>query len=309
MTDEQPRITFESVDERTFHRLYQWNEQPLDIVPSPIPKWNRMCRDEGGGVGLAHGWHITIGAKTGSGKSVFGLNMAAAAMRAGHKVGFLSLEMSFRQLLTRALAIVTQQNIQRLEPGTDYNPQEFQNAAQEWENRIPGLLFVNREPIVSLKDIVQSMWVLHEEHGVRVFIVDYLQLAWVAAAKTLFDQITEVSHKVRELSHRYTLLTLGLSQFNRETCKELKLPPEPSGLMGGSPLENDSDQVILVDHTSYKQQGPRSGTQKLLIAKNRHGPKGWIAIGWDWETLTAYELQDEHEAVAQYKEKDDDLPF
>ena len=66
--------------------------------------WNRRCRDEGGGVGLAHGWHVTIAAKSGTGKSILALNIAARAIECGERVAFLSLEMSRAQVATRAAA-------------------------------------------------------------------------------------------------------------------------------------------------------------------------------------------------------------
>jgi hypothetical protein len=34
-----------------------------------------MCRDEGAGIGLARGWHVTLAARSGAGKSILGGNI------------------------------------------------------------------------------------------------------------------------------------------------------------------------------------------------------------------------------------------
>jgi replicative DNA helicase len=290
------------VGEQTLYGMFNRNSMPVEAVPTMLPTWNQMCRDEGGGVGLAHGWHVIVAGKTGSGKSLFGLNLAAAAMKKKYPVGFISLEMSRTQLVTRALSIVSGERVSRLEPGPDYDQEVFQQAAQRWVDTVENKLFVNKVPIHSLGDIETAMVRAYEQDYVRCFITDYLQLAWVSDAKGLQDQITEVSHKIRGLAQKYQLVSIGLSQYNRETSKS-KDRPEATGLMGGSSLENDADQVVLLDHTTFKKTSKTSATQEVLLAKNRHGSKGRIAVAWDFTTLRVTELQ---EGAA---DDEDDAPF
>jgi replicative DNA helicase len=69
--------------------------------------------------------------------------------------------------------------------------------------------------------------------------------------------------------------------------------------MGGSPLENDSNQVVLLDHSRSKRierPDPMTGYTVvhketfLLIDKNRHGQQGEIPVIWDFGTLRINEL-------------------
>jgi replicative DNA helicase len=83
------------------------------------------------------------------------------------------------------------------------------------------------------------------------------------------------------------VVMVGLSQFNRETSKN-KERPQIQGLMGGSPLENDSDQVVLLNHAKVEKRGHFTDTEALL-AKNRHGPAADIPVMWDYRTLTLTE--------------------
>jgi replicative DNA helicase len=269
-------------------QLREQNRAPIDAVPTHLPQWNKMCRDEGGGIGVARGWHVIVAGKTGAGKSLFGLNMAVEAIRHGDKVGFVSLEMSRRQLITRALAIQSGYSVKLLEPGPQYQDHSYEAAAQDWLEQLEDRLFVNSTPLQSLVDIGDEINRAHETEDVRYFVIDYMQLAWVSHADNLLAQITEVSHTIRGLARKLNVITVGLSQYNRETSKST-LAPEITGLMGGSSLENDADQVLLLDHTSYKRQPHGTATQNVLLAKNRHGSVGKIAVVWDYDTLRVTE--------------------
>ena len=87
------------------------------------------------------------------------------------------------------------------------------------------------------------------------------------------------------------VITICLSQFNRETHRR-RGRPTIHDLMGGSAIENDSDQVLLLDHTSIQRTpAPLDGWDAdLLLAKNRHGPSVSVPIRFDTRTLRFREL-------------------
>ena len=122
-------------------------------------------------------------------------------------------------------------------------------------------------------------------------ITDYLQLAWAGNAQSMFDRITEVSHVVRGAAEEFGLVSIGVSQFNRQTSTSGE-KPTIQGVAGGSSLENDSNQVVLLDHTTYKQTGKTTAIMKLDLAKNRHGPIGTIPVMWNYRNLRATECDE-----------------
>jgi replicative DNA helicase len=265
--------------------------KPVDAVPTPLASWNKHCRDDGGGVGLARGWHVTIGANTGYGKSIFSLNCAATAIEHGEHVGFVSLEMSRAQVATRLYAILTKTPVRSLERGETFSPDEAKRVARtvaEIQERTGGAFLVNDRPMYEIDAMLSLMRLFHEEHGCRFFVVDYIQLAGARDFKTLLEQVTNVSSHVREFAKAHNVVTMGLSQFNRETSKDFEHPPTPQGLMGGSPIENDSDQVLLLDHSRYQRNGDRADTC-VILGKNRHGSQGEIPVEWDYLTLRVRE--------------------
>jgi replicative DNA helicase len=111
-----------------------------------------------------------------------------------------------------------------------------------------------------------------------------------------------VSNAVRQLAVDLNVVSIGLSQYNRETGKE-NASPRPQGLMGGSPLENDADQVALLDHSKFKRT-PTGAATDILIGKNRHGPQTRIPVAWDYTSLRFNESTTGARSIARTEKHD-----
>lgn len=274
-------------------RHFRDHEKPVDAVPTPLPTWNRNCRDDDGGVGLAHGWHVTIASNTGTGKSLLALNLAAKALEGGESVGLISLEMSRAQTATRLYAIITGSDVRELERGQSFSPGAVEKVSAriaEIHERTGVVFYMNDQPIFDIDSIQGLMRYFAESKGCRWFAVDYLQLACARDAESLFQQVSNVSARIREFAKRLNIVTVGLSQFNRQTSANWHESPTIQGLMGGSSVENDSDQVLLLDHSRYRPLKPeRRALTWALLSKNRHGDQGVIPIEWDYRTLRVRE--------------------
>lgn len=278
---------------------FRRQEEPVDAVPTPLETWNRHCRDEGGGKGLARGWHVAVAGATGAGKSVAGLNLGASALACGEHVGFVSLEMSREQLATRLYAIVTETDVRTIERGDEFDPtraREVERRIEELRERTGGAFFTNDAPLLEIDRIVSFIRYLHEVHGCRFFVLDYLQLAAARDAETLFRQVSNVSAAVREVAQRLKVVTVGLSQLNRSTSSDYETKPRVQGLMASSSLENDADQVLLLDHSRYNRlQHERRALTWAILGKNRHGGQGEIPIELDYRTLRIREAKPHEE--------------
>lgn len=272
--------------------------EPVTAIATPFPMWDRHCRDEGGGIGLALGWHVTVGATTGAGKSLMALNIAAKAIENGVSVGFLSLEMSADQVATRLYAILTGVSVAEIERGPGHTSTTGVRASKliaEIRERTGAKFHLNTDPLCSIQQVQGLARYFVETHGSRLLIVDYLQLLGAADSKTLFEQVTNASAAVRLVAQSLNVVTVGLSQFNRPTSAERSSSPLIQGLMGGGPIENDSDQVLLLDHSRQRRQGTdnRFNQSWAILGKNRHGSTGEIPIEWDYRTLRVREVRDD----------------
>lgn len=286
---------WKALDEESVEDLVVAKLQPPDAVPTGFPSWNRVCRDEGGGVGLARGWHVTVAAKTGHGKSIIAANIARGAMQAGEKVGFISLEMSTQQLDTRQLAILSGEPVKSLEMGSAFDEASYRRAlarVAEIRQTTGGRIYRSEELMKDIRDIEGAVeYMRNGAPGCRFFIVDYIQLAGNPNDP---ESITQVSHRIRQLARDLDVVTVGLSQFNRDTFKRGGRP-DIHDLTGGSALENDSDQVVILDHTGIERE-QNGWTAPLWIAKNRHGPGIDFRVRFDSRTLRFEELQPDEES-------------
>lgn len=265
---------------------------PVDAAPMPWPSWSRGCRDEGGGVGMARGWFNILAATTGTGKSIAGLNIARRWIAAGEQVGYLTLEMSERQLRTRMLAILAGVPVAKLEPGQMFKESVTREAlkhARELYGRTGGRLYTPDTPLHSLAGVIEAMNELHHGLGCRAFVADYLQLAGNPNDP---ESVTAIAHAIRRETVKMGVVTVGLSQFNRQSSTSGQRPTI-HGLTGGSALENDSDQIVIIDqHSVESPPAPLRGWDgTAVLAKNRHGPSGVeIPIRFDSRTLRMTEI-------------------
>jgi replicative DNA helicase len=297
-------VSFSPIVGATLDELKALKLRPVDAVPTMLPGWNAACRGVGGGIGLARGWHVTVGANTGSGKSLFALNLAATAIEAGERVGFITLEMSKEELATRLLAIASGVSVRELEQGASFSTISWRAATEHISaihDRSGGVVHVNDKRLQHLDDVVDAVRHLHEYNGVRYIVLDYLQLVWIKGRREsdILERIQEVSGTVSGAAKDLGIVFVGLSQFNRQTSSNRESLPTPQGLMGGSPLENDSDQVVLLDHSHFDRDYERNtAVTRVLLAKNRHGPNAIIRVRWDYRCLRLRQIEDSPDATA-----------
>lgn len=290
-----------ALDEESADEMVAVKLQPPDAVSTGFPSWDRVCRDEGGGEGIARGWHVTVGAGSGKGKSLIGANLARAAIERGEHVGKISLEMSMAQLDTRSLAIISGEPIRELEQGGGFREATLRRAharVQEIARTTGGRIYRNPELLRDIKEIEGAIEFLRNgPAGCRFFVIDYIQLAGDPNEP---KSITDVSHRIRQLARDLDVITVCLSQFNRDSFKRGGRP-SIHDLTGGSAIENDSDQVLVLDHTATQRApAPFDGWDSVLIVdKNRHGPSVSVPIRFDSRTLRFRELMpDELPATA-----------
>ena len=255
--------------------------KPIDAVGTPFRKLDRICNGDGGREGFARGWFVTVGGNPGFGKSVLAMNFAAHAMKlSGEFVGYVSLEMTAREVAQRVYAIATGNNIK------DFERDGFRSESVQDVRGLPRFLVPERV-VTDWESVTETFREMHAE-GCKWFVLDYLQLIQAGTEKGIYAAISELVTDLRAWALNEGCVLIVLSQFNRETSKNYQDKPVSQSLWGGMMLEASSDLVILIDHSRYEKDGPTARTW-LLVDKNRHGPRVEIPIMWDYRTLTCRE--------------------
>ena len=105
-------------------------------------------------------------------------------------------------------------------------------------------------------------------------MVDYLGLLHARGAGR-YEQITAVSLALHELAQRTGVLVVALSQLSRAGAG---MVPRLEDLRESGQIEQDADAVLLL-HPNRDD-----GVHDLLVAKNKEGRTGAVAMHFDGET-------------------------
>lgn len=281
-------------------KLFRWQQEPLvsgkDYVPTHLPSWNRLCGDEGGGEGLAMGWHVLVAGNAGYGKSIFAINFAATACRHDVAVGYVSLEMSHRQLAVRHLAIRTGVTVSKLERGKRFELAAAESAKGQLEAYQDTPFCVNDQRFRNVDDV---LGIMHEwkSLGVRAFVIDFMQLMGHPGSLTGPDEVAIVCRAISDFAYNERCLTLGLSQYNRVTASNYVTPPTIQGLHGGGSMEQGADQVMLIDHSRYEKLKGVGARTWVILGKNRHGGTGSIPVWMSYNNLQVREADQDEESL------------
>jgi len=140
-----------------------------------------------------------------------------------------------------------------------------------------------------------------EEHGVKVIVVDYLQM--MSSNKYRNSRELEISHISRELKNiakDFNVCVIAASQLSRavETRGGSK-HPQLSDLRESGAIEQDADKVIFIYRPEYygidcdEEGNSTAGLTELILAKNRNGSLGKVKLLRD-ANFTNYRDFDEY---------------
>ena len=235
---------------------------------------------------ITSGWQnsdlIIIAARPAMGKTAFVLSMAkkiAVDMR--EPVAMFSLEMSNVQLVKRLMVNVCEITGDKMKSG--------QLLPYEWGqlgNRIRALydapFYVDDTPSLSIFELRTKARRLVREHGVKLILIDYLQL--MNASGTSFgsrqEEVSNISRSLKGLAKELNIPIIALSQLNRSVEKrdgEEGKRPQLSDLRESGAIEQDADMVCFIHRPEYykiwnDEQGRNMrGMAEFIIAKHRNG--------------------------------------
>lgn len=280
---------WDALDTEALREIAEENAGDYPTVSTPFREWNDACLELSGGQGLGPTYYVILGAATGQGKSTLAVNVAAHAIRHGHSVGFINFEMSRANIAGRFLTIMSGVKARHLQPGPAFREDLMVEAvrASTRVSKNGAQLYVNREPIHDLADLTYGVKQLIG-FGCELLIVDYLQLVRVSSQPDLVKRTEVTSDTLRGMIHDSRSRCIAVSQLTTESGKKQSAkanPPTEYDLYGGGKWAQDASQVLLIDHTSKRALTDGKQEIKILLSKNRHGPKGHWFMHFDTSTL------------------------
>ncbi|KFF08223.1 replicative DNA helicase [Chryseobacterium luteum] len=245
------------------------------------------------------GWQnsdlIIIAARPAMGKTAFLLSMARN-IAVGHKIPMVlfSLEMASVQLITRMIASETKISSEKLRKGTldDDEWQRLFSNVSELEN---APLFIDETPSLSIFDFRAKCRRLVMQHGVRLIMVDYLQLMTAGSGGkgvgNREQEISMISRSLKAIAKELNVPVIALSQLSRSVEARPGKRPQLSDLRESGAIEQDADIVSFIfrpeyykiavwDNDEEGQETPTENQAELIIAKHRNGATADVRLSF-----------------------------
>ncbi|MEM9327398.1 MAG: replicative DNA helicase [Bacteroidota bacterium] len=251
-------------------------EDGLTGVPSGLTALDRVTS----------GWQasdlVIIAARPGMGKTAFVLSaLRNAALDFKHAVAIFSLEMSSVQLVNRLISAEAELESEKIKRG-DLQDYEWEQLLHKTSKLSEAPIFIDDTPGLSILELRAKSRRLVAQHGVKLIIIDYLQLMTGDTSKSAGgnreQEIASISRALKGIAKELNVPVIALSQLSRavETRGGDK-KPQLSDLRESGSIEQDADMVMFLYRPEYYgiTQGedgtPLNGTGEVIIAKHRNG--------------------------------------
>jgi len=231
---------------------------------------------------------IVIAARPSMGKTSIALNIAEhVVLEQKLPVAVFSLEMSAEALVLRMMCSLARVNLRSIREGfmSEADFPKLTSAAGKLAN---APLFIDDSAGLSILQLRARARRLHQQHGIKLFVVDYLQLLHSTARRAQENrqqEISDISSGLKALAKELKAPVLVLSQLNRELERDKSRKPRLSDLRESGAIEQDADVVGLLykpnagdDEEAAFGEEADGAPVNLLIAKQRNGPTGDINL-------------------------------
>ena len=240
---------------------------------------------------------IIIAGRPGMGKSAIAVNIIRhIAENSGWAVLF-SIEMAGRQIVERLIADGANVPVDAMRRG-GVDETQMQSVSGE-ALRVAGLNIIIDDAAKTVAEIRTRSRRLHRKYGLRVIVIDYLQLmVGGGSGENRTQEIAIITAALKGIAKDLGVPVIALSQLNRGVENRDNKRPMLADLRDGGTIEQDADLVMFLYREAYymeRDEPPDKGlahtewladmdgirnTAELIIAKNRFGPTGKVLLSF-----------------------------
>ena len=229
------------------------------------------------------GWQpsdlIILAARPSMGKTAFVLNIARNAAVDYHMpVAFFSLEMPAIQLAKRMMVSETGLSADKIKGGHRLEQYEWIQLESKLKNLSKAPLYIDDTPGLPVMEFRSKVKRLVKQKGVRLVVVDYLQLMQGPAdLRGMREQeVAAISRTLKATAKEMNVPIIALSQLSRNAVQRpgSNGRPQLSDLRESGSIEQDADMVIFIHRMDYQGLSDNpddAGKTKVIIAKHRNG--------------------------------------
>lgn len=258
---------------------------------------------------VTYGWQksdlVIIAARPSMGKTAFVLTMARnMAVEFGTPVAFFSLEQSPKQLIQRLAIAETGIESDKLKGGKKMTDADWMQLDERINRLEQSPLYIDDTPALSISDFRAKARKLVQGKGVKIIIIDYLQL--MTGSRELKgnreQEVAEISRSLKAVAKELDVPVVALAQLSRaaETQGGQK-KPQLTHLRESGAIEQDADIVLFIHRPEYygvEDNNFPKGYTEIIIAKHRNGETKDVPMKFLASQMKFVDINDH--AVADY---------
>jgi replicative DNA helicase len=222
-----------------------------------------------------------LAARPAMGKSALAMQMGLhAALKQGKQVMYASLEMGDKQIMGRAVAILTEINSEKIM--FDYqlanSPLYSKVLKAATEISKSGLHIITKD-ISTPSEIFNKALQIQGKYGLDIIIIDHVNLMDSGEkSENQNANMTKISKALMKMTKELDVHILALSQLSRAVDSRQDKRPMLSDLRDSGSLEQDADNVITLYRDSYYNKTNTSDTVEISIKKGRYVRLGNVVV-------------------------------
>ena len=198
--------------------------------------------------GIAGGELVTIGAKSGVGKSALSIRIAINMFKEGKKVLIVSREMSKQQVAERILLAHSGISKEAYE-NRDFSDKDWIRIVETIEAFSTKDIIID-DKISTIQEIKQAI----RRYKPDVLIVDYIQLLTPSNTKDSRErQVAEISRELKKMTSDFEMIVIQLTQLAEKGIGNYK-PSGESYTRESRAIYHDSNIVIYVHHVTEEKE-------------------------------------------------------
>lgn len=256
--------------------------------------------------GFQKGDLIILAARPAMGKTAFALNIGAnASFNSKEAVAIFSLEMPATQLAQRIICAKGGLNSELLRTGSIMrNDQAKYYSAIDTVKKCN--LYIDDTPGIKINEIIAKCRNLKRDQGLKLVIIDYLQLITSGGNNRQDNrqqEVSDISRQLKSLARELEIPVIALSQLSRSVEQRTDKTPMLSDLRESGAIEQDADIVSFLYRADYYEKDKEDEDQKqsnnsitdIIIAKHRNGATGKINLLFerDFSRFTTLNFKEE----------------
>ena len=248
---------------------------------------------------------VIVAARPSMGKTTFAMNLCEnAAMASDKPVLVFSLEMPAEQIMMRMIASLARVDQTKIRTGQNLDETEWSKIASVFGMfKQKNNLYIDDSSGLTPTELrSRARRVYHENNGLSMIMVDYLQLMRAPAFsdnRTL--EIAEISRSLKALAKELEVPVIALSQLNRTLEQRADKRPVNSDLRESGSIEQDADLIMFIYRDEvYNDNSEDKGVAEIIIGKQRNGPIGRVRLAFNGQFSRFDNLAEQREYRDDY---------